>query len=112
MRLMSGFVIVVVWWPLGVPASGAESAGGASSVPPEAAMVGVNLAGGEFGKLPGVANRDYAYPGRKQFDYCQDKGLTVIRLPLRWERVQPKLMNPLDEAELARLDAAVKLAAP
>ena len=62
-------------------------------------MVGVNLAGGEFGKLPGVANRDYAYPGPRQFDYCQAKGLTVIRLPFKWERVQPKLKDALDEAE-------------
>jgi endoglucanase len=111
MRLASGLAVVAAWWLLGAVAARGEPAGGAARVPPEAAMVGVNLAGGEFGKLPGVANRDYAYPGPRQFDYCQAKALTVIRLPLKWERLQPKLMSRLDEAELTRLDTAVKLAA-
>lgn len=70
-------------------------------------MIGVNLAGGEFGSPPGVFNRDYTYPGPKQFDYCKSKGLVVVRLPLLWERLQPKLMQPLDAAELKRLDEAV-----
>jgi hypothetical protein len=105
------WAMIAVLLLLGEPVSRGEPAGGASGVPPEAAMIGVNLAGGEFGKLPGVANRDYAYPGPRQFDYCQAKGLTIVRLPLKWERVQPKLKDALDEAELERLDAAVKLAA-
>ena len=49
----------------------AWAAGGDSSVPPETANVGVNLAGAEFGKLPGMAGRDYGYPGPQQFDYCK-----------------------------------------
>ena len=84
--------------------------GVSSHVPQEAAMVGVNLASGDFGGLPGVYGRDYVYPGPPQFDYCKAKGLTVVRLPFRWERLQPKLLGPLDAAELKRLDDAVGLA--
>lgn len=76
----------------------------------EASMVGVNLAGGEFGRMPGVYGRDYVYPGAAQFDYCKAKGLTIVRLPFRWERLQPKLSAPLDEAELTRLDETVRSA--
>jgi len=67
-------------------------------------MVGVNLAGGEFGKVPGAFERDYTYPGEKQFAWCKSRGLLVVRLPFRWERVQREPMGPLDEAEMARLD--------
>ncbi len=61
-------MIAALWLP-GEAVSVGQPAEGASRVPPETTMVGVNLAGGEFGKLPGVANRDYAYPGPRQFDY-------------------------------------------
>lgn len=72
--------------------------------------IGVNLAGGEFGRAPGVFNKDHTYPGAEQFDYCQKKGLRLIRLPFKWERIQPTLMRSLDGGELARLDAVVSLA--
>ncbi len=77
---------------------------------PTSGSVGVNLAGGEFGSVPGVFQKDYTYPGVRQFDYCQRKGLRVVRLPIRWERVQPMLMEPLDETEMDRLDRVVELA--
>jgi endoglucanase len=73
-------------------------------------QLGVNLAGGEFGRAPGIFNKDYTYPGVKQFDYYQAKGLRLIRLPFKWERIQPALMGPLDADELGRLDKVVKLA--
>ncbi|MBI1369245.1 MAG: cellulase family glycosylhydrolase [Planctomycetes bacterium] len=78
--------------------------------PDLATHIGVNLAGGEFGKMPGRFNYDYTYPKAEDFDYFHDKHLDLIRLPFKWERVQPKLMGPLDEAELKRLDAVVALA--
>jgi endoglucanase len=77
---------------------------------PEAEMIGVNLAVGEFGKAPGVFGKDYAYPGAKQFDYCRAKGLKVIRLPFKWERVQDELMGPLDPFDMEKIDQVVKLA--
>lgn len=74
----------------------------------EASMIGVNLACGEFGKVPGIFNKDYTYPSAQQFEYCRRKGLLIVRLPIRWERVQRKLMEPLDPTELARLDQVVE----
>lgn len=91
-------------------ASPASKESVSKNVPPESAMLGVNLASAEFGKLPGVYGKDYAYPGAKQFDYFKSKGLTVIRIPFRWERMQPELMKPLDAKELAHLDEVMKLA--
>jgi endoglucanase len=93
------------------PAQPAPPSGGVSArVPAEVSMLGVNLAGGEFGKGRGVFNREYTYPGAKQFDYCKAKGLVVVRLPFKWERLQPVLMQPLDAVELKRLDGVVELA--
>ncbi|MCH5376925.1 MAG: glycoside hydrolase family 5 protein [Planctomycetes bacterium] len=77
---------------------------------PETSKVGVNLACGEFGSVPGIYNKDYTYPGARQFEYCTHQGILVVRLPFRWERMQHQLMEPLDPTELARLDEVVRLA--
>jgi endoglucanase len=84
--------------------------GVSANVPPEASHLGVNLAVGEFGKTPGVFNKDYTYPGMKDFAHFQSKGLGLARIPFKWERVQPRLMAPLDPTELRRLDAMVAAA--
>lgn len=80
------------------------------SSPKGATSIGVNLAGAEFGRLDGKFGSAYIYPGAKSFDYFKSKGMTVIRLPFRWERLQPVLMQPLEAEELSRLDFVVKLA--
>lgn len=75
-------------------------------------MFGVNLAGAEFGSvLPGVYGTHYTYPTAAEFDYYHGKGLDLIRLPFKWERVQGTLGGGLDPAELARLDTVVGYAA-
>lgn len=81
---------------------------------------GVNVSGGEFGAAgstedvtmfsnedPGDYGRDWHYDGQDTFDYLAAQGLDVVRLPFRWERVQPALSGPLDPEELTRLRAAV-----
>jgi endoglucanase len=70
---------------------------------------GVNLAGADFGEsmLPGTYGVDYTYPTAAELDYYQSKGLTLIRLPFRWERVQRNLYAPLDRTELGRIDQVV-----
>jgi endoglucanase len=71
-------------------------------------MFGVNLAGGEFGTpLPGTYGYDYIYPSAAAFDYYNGKGLKLIRLPFKWERLQHTLNAPLNAAELARIDTVV-----
>jgi endoglucanase len=69
---------------------------------------GINLAGAEFGKIPGAHGREYLYPPRKHFDYFRDLGFTLIRLPFKWERLQPELNAPFAPEEQALLAAAVR----
>lgn len=70
---------------------------------------GVNLASAEFApeKLPGVAGKDYIYPNKATAAPFAAMGMTSIRLPILWERIQPKPFGALDETELARLDASL-----
>lgn len=82
--------------------------------------LGVNVSGAEFGAPPGAETRstfsnerpgepgtDYAYEGAASFDYLASRGLTLVRLPVRWERLQRVPGGPLDAAEVARLRATV-----
>ena len=65
---------------------------------------GVNLAGAEFfhKKMDGVGRfgKDYFYPTTRELDYWKSKGLTLIRLPFKWERIQRTLSGPLNEEEI------------
>lgn len=58
----------------------------------------------------GKLHTDYTYPTKATIDYVAGTGATVIRLPFRWERLQPKLGKPFDAGELAALDEAVATA--
>jgi endoglucanase len=66
-------------------------------------MIGVNLAGAEFGSGD-VYGTDYTYPTAAELDYYRSKGIDLIRLPFSWERMQPTLGGALDPAELARME--------
>lgn len=68
-------------------------------------MIGVNLAGAEFGSGRGVYGTDYIYPTTSVLDYYERKGVELVRLPFTWERMQPTLGGPLDPAELSRLQS-------
>lgn len=68
---------------------------------------GVNLAGGEFGKTPGTYNVDYTYPTLQELDYFKSIGLRLIRLPFKWERLQPTLGEGLNATELNRIVSVV-----
>jgi len=70
-------------------------------------LTGVNLAGGEFGGLIAVYGKDYIYPDKAQMQHFRDVGMNVIRVPLRWERLQPTLNAPLDATEMTRVDTVV-----
>jgi len=72
---------------------------------------GVNLAGAEFGvNMPGTFNTDYTYPTVAELDYFKSKGLNLVRLPFKWERIQRSLKGPLDNAELTRVKNFVNAA--
>lgn len=66
---------------------------------------GVSLCGAEFGtnNLPGTYNTDYIYPDKNEIAYFARKGVTVMQLPIRWERIQKSLNGPLDVTELNRI---------
>jgi len=78
---------------------------------------GVSLAGAEFasdmwggGQLPGTYGVNYTYPTAAELSYFASQRMNTVRLPFRWERLQPQLNLPLDPAELARLDEVVNAA--
>jgi len=64
---------------------------------------GVNLAGAEFGhgsKMPGEVNKDYFYPTLDDLDYWQSKGLILLRVPFKWERIQHEPFGELTKSEV------------
>lgn len=73
---------------------------------------GVNLSGAEFNsrKKPGILFKDYVYPAASDFSYFASKGMNTIRLPFLWERLQPKLNGPLDQAQLGLIKKALEAA--
>jgi hypothetical protein len=83
---------------------------------------GVNVAGAEFAapavgesegfsnETPGVPEKDYHYDTRATFDYLAGRGVRVVRIPFRWERLQRAPGAPLDPGELARLNDVVERA--
>jgi endoglucanase len=72
---------------------------------------GVTLAGAEFGVDPktfsnenlGAFGKAYTYNSEKTVAYFADHGVTLIRLPFRWERLQPRLGEDFDKDELGRI---------
>ena len=80
-----------------------------SSASAAACFRGINLSGAEFGALGGKVDHDYTWPSTQTLDYFAGKGFNTIRLPFRWERLQPKLMGELDGAELQRLMETIEL---
>lgn len=70
---------------------------------------GVNLSGAEYGDRTGMIGTNYTYPSEATIRYFAGKGMTVIRLPVRWEHLQPKLNAALDADELKRLTETVAL---
>ncbi|HVX62116.1 MAG TPA: glycoside hydrolase family 5 protein [Pirellulales bacterium] len=75
---------------------------------------GVNICGAEAGVRqtfsnanPGRAEIDYTYNSEQTIAYFADQGLTLFRIPFRWERIQPRLGEELHQAELRRLQQFV-----
>jgi endoglucanase len=58
-----------------------------------------------------VLNANYTYPTTAELDYYKSKGLTLIRLPFTWERVQHIVGGPLDsDVDLLQIKQFVKSA--
>lgn len=85
------------------PAQSADAAndpfGDDRMTPAPRPLRGINLSGGEFGSLPGKMHKDYAYPAREDLAQFAEAGFNVVRLPFRWERLQPGVMSDLSQAD-------------
>jgi endoglucanase len=88
-------------------AAGARVSWSAERARENLAYAGVNLAGGEFGTVPGTYGKDYIYPSPADIDYYAQLGFNLIRVPFRWERLQPALNAPFNAADQALLLTAV-----
>ena len=77
-------------------------------------FTGVNISGGEFAHphpgQPNVYGKNYIYPTNAELDYFAARGVNVIRLPFRWEVLQPALDQPILPQELDRLKAVATAA--
>jgi hypothetical protein len=78
---------------------------------------GVNVNGGEFGVEatfsnadPGRYDQHYHYDSQATFDYLAGRGVGLVRIPFRWERLQPTLNGELDQEELGHLRSVVERA--
>ncbi len=63
----------------------------------------VSLSGAEW-------NTGAMYPTQSEIDYFIDTGMTAIRLPFEWARLQPTPRAPFAATEWAKLDAVVQYA--
>lgn len=80
---------------------------------------GVSVAGADFGtpgngafsnRHLGTIDRGYHYDGAATFKFLAERGIKLVRIPFRWERLQPDLNEELDVAELKRLKDCVAAA--
>ncbi|MGH2754857.1 MAG: glycoside hydrolase family 5 protein [Actinomycetota bacterium] len=83
---------------------------------------GVTVNGGEFGspidkrtsrfsnRTPGAYNTWYHYDRAGTFRFLARRGVGHVKIPFRWERVQPRLGRPLKRAEVRRLKGVVRRA--
>lgn len=72
-----------------------------------ACLRGVNIAGAEFGGYTGEYGRKYIYPSDATLNWAASKEMTAIRLPFRWERLQPQLFGAFDADEQRKLEDTV-----
>jgi len=105
-----------------------DRTGGVDSANPQASVVhwssdevlrGVNVAGGEFAapasdstadfsnKNPGAYGVAYHFDTRATFQFLAARGVELVRIPFRWERLQPRIGGRLDSAEVGRLKRVV-----
>jgi endoglucanase len=104
------FLEFIGWTAAGL-GLGSGSSWGSDRTMPALPRRGVSLAGAEFGadgpgfsnRSPGRLGRDYTYNSERTVAYFCEQGLSLLRLPLRWERLQPRLGEALDEDEVGRL---------
>jgi cellulase (glycosyl hydrolase family 5) len=83
---------------------------------------GVAVAGGAFGApavdatssfsnaSPGIVERDYHFDHAQSLQWLRARGIDLVRIEFRWERIQPQLGADLRVDELRRLQDIVQAA--
>lgn len=77
------------------------------AAPADLCFRGVNLSGAEYGEIDGVEGVNFTYPSATTVAYFAGKGFDTVRLPFKWERLQPFLGEAFQRDELERLKASV-----
>lgn len=85
----------------GVNVTGPEMGAGNATIEPTSTFSNVN-----FGRL----GHTYQYDSAGTYRFLAGRGVRVVRMPIRWERVQRTPFGPLDTDEMARLRTAVHAA--
>lgn len=73
-------------------------------------LVQMNIAGAGFGEqvLPGVLGYNYFFPTAENIEQWRVRGIKVIRFPILWERLQPKLNASFDPTYANLIDTFLK----
>lgn len=119
LRLIGSLCLLVLLVALACDAAGCRSSRFVSVARPY--HRGVTIAGAEFGtsppwapdfsnENPGTHGNEYWYNSEDTFRYFGRKGLTLFRIAIRWERIQPQLSQPLDADELNLLKTNIQWA--
>jgi endoglucanase len=108
---MNKLLLTVALMPFALSCAMAQmpSNSDSSSYSPDGFFPGVNISAAEFGRGT-TLYKNFVYPNDKEFAYFQSKGFKIVRIPFKWERVQPKLMGDLDPQNLKELDRCVSQA--
>ena len=77
----------------------------AESAPPQY-LFGMNYAGCTFRPEQG-----FVPPSAESLDYYKSKGILLMRLPFKWEKLQPKLNGELDGEYVAQMKKTVQMMA-
>jgi endoglucanase len=83
-----------------------SSATGAARCGTQPFRLGVSLAGAEFGMIGGR----WKWPHIENLRYYLGKGFNVFRVPMKWNRLQPVINEPIREDLLGPLDALIQAA--
>lgn len=78
-------------------------------IPPK--QFGINCAGAEFDtkNIPGAIGTNYAYPNTTEMNWYWSNKIRIMRVPVKWERLQLEPFGPLGGAnnDMVRLDAVI-----
>lgn len=99
--------------PLRVVAGFSLLLGGIAAQAAPLPLLQINVSGAEFseGVYPGVVGTNYFFPNEGFFPGWRGRGISIVRFPMKWERLQPKLGGGLDPTYAALIDKMLVQAA-